>query len=335
MRNSKIADTNELLELFSKIEFSDDDKKLRQNLVKVAKYYCNNPRHQYHVISRFIYEKMKSGDDAIEFILSNIDSMLDYIYYNRRISEFLVKKAGFSCELNDITRSLEKLYDHVALEEERLVNNAEKMKQNSSQIEENVVNTFNSIVSSFQEKVDNVSNSLNANIITVVGLFSAIIFVFFGGITGLASVVTSIVSIKIKKDTIFPMIILLAVGFVLFNIIFLLLYSISKLTDRNIGCRVPGSIQSYYYVEDMAEYENTHYQLYGNNQPYGVDLWNGKYKYFSDRKKADKFAERKSRVGKILNFFWAIIKRIVLRFPYVFVIDCIFIFGIIYLYFQF
>ena len=70
MGNSKIADTNELLELFSKIEFSDDDKKLRQNLVKVAKYYCNNPRHQYHVISRFIYEKMKSGDDAIEFMLA-------------------------------------------------------------------------------------------------------------------------------------------------------------------------------------------------------------------------------------------------------------------------
>ncbi len=82
--------------------------------------------------------------------------------------------------------NLEKLYDHIALEEERLKNNAVNMRVSNNQIQNNVMNTFNSIMDSFQGKVDEVSGSLNANIITVswiIFLLSCLFWWHYGNVS--------------------------------------------------------------------------------------------------------------------------------------------------------
>ena len=124
-------------------------------------------------------------------ILQSMEFRLAFLEYRRENCDQIIRESS-DLEIDKIILNLEKLYDHIALEEERLKNNAVNMRVSNNQIQNNVMNTFNSIMDSFQGKVDEVSGSLNANIITVVGLFSAIIFVFFGGITGMSALVKGI-----------------------------------------------------------------------------------------------------------------------------------------------
>lgn len=318
--NHNSNDTESLLSIFSSYSFTDEEESMARDLEKIVKYYKCNRRHQYHIISRVVYSKMNEGEDIVSYILNNIDSMLTYIRYRREKCEKIVSKNS-NLKIDEIVLNLEKLYDHVALEEERLINNGNVIQNSKAEIERNVVNTFDNILHSFQDKVDEISNSLNANIITVVGLFSAIIFVFFGGVIALSDAINGILQIKEKTDLTMPLIVLCSVGFILFNIIFLLLYSISKIVDKNIGCEV-GFRHAYIYHVEEKEAE----------KKYIVKCGEGFVKEYAEKRKAEKYARRRCKLSKIRQILADIGRRIFLRFPYVLVINFIFITAILYLY---
>lgn len=324
MKNNYNKDTDLLLSIFSSDEFMMEEEALADNLRKIAKYYDKNGRHQYHIISRFVYMKMGEGEDIVSYILNNIESMLTFISYRKAKCEKIVSKIS-KLHIDDIILDLEKLYDHVALEEERLINNGNVIQSSKNEIERNVINTFNSISDSFENnykrKVDETSEALNANIITVVGLFSAIIFVFFGGVTALSDVINAILGIEKKEDLALPLIIILLVGFILFNIIFLLLYSISKIVDKNIGCSVSYPNGWWYHVEE----KDSKYVAYRGTSA---------IKEFEEDKKAQKYVSRRIFLSNIRGWISSVVKRVFLRFPYVFIINFIFISGIVYLYMK-
>lgn len=323
MQYNNTKDTKKLLEIFCSDEYGSSNEEYRKNLIRIVEYYKENGRHQYHIISRFVNEKMMESDDRISYILNNIDEMLRFLAYESEECEKIISDTSTTLNREGIILKLEKLYDHIALEEERLKNNASNMQRSNEQIRIDVVNNFNSITYDFQRKVDEVSGSLNANIITVVGLFSAIIFVFFGGITGMAGVVKGICELKDKEDITIPLLCLTMIGFIMFNIIFFLLYTISKLVDKNIGMTVNSASCNKYSVEDIG------------NGCYGI--WcNGAAtsKCYKDYQKALKKVGRKNWIAKK----WYVVKnwgvRSVFRFPYVLIINIILIVSTIYLYKQ-
>lgn len=322
MQYNNSMDTEELLKIFYSDEYGVDKNELSKSLKEVAKYYDKHTRHQYHIISRFVNEKMQESEDAISYILNNIDAMLAFLEYRRENCERMLRDFS-DLEIDKIILNLEKLYDHIALEEERLKNNAVNMRISNNQIQNNVINTFNSIMESFQRKVDEVSGSLNANIITVVGLFSAIIFVFFGGITGMSTLVTGVCKLKSKKDLTIPLICVCAVGFVIFNIVFLLLYSISKIVDKNIGTTIKGREYVWYDIEKKNE---NCYGITKNGSSTG--------KEYKTQKKAENKIKRKRKLWDAKETFFMCIKKVLFRFPYVLVVNVIFVLGIIYLYKQ-
>ena len=197
------------------------------------------------------------------------------------------------------------------------------MRISNNQIQNNVINTFNSIMESFQRKVDEVSGSLNANIITVVGLFSAIIFVFFGGITGMSTLVTGVCELKSKKDLTIPLICVCAVGFVIFNIVFLLLYSISKIVDKNIGTTIKGREYVWYGFEKK---DDNSYEIMRNGISTG--------EYRNTQQEAERKIKWEQNFFNIKQTIFMCIKKVLFRFPYVLVVNVIFVVGIIYLYKQ-
>jgi len=322
MQYNNSMDTEELLKIFYSDEYGVDKNELSKSLKEVAKYYDKHTIHQYHIISRFVNEKMQESEDAISYILNNIDAMLAFLEYRRENCERMLRDFS-DLEIDKIILNLEKLYDHIALGEERLKNNAVNMRISNNQIQNNVINTFNSIMESFQRKVDEVSGSLNANIITVVGLFSAIIFVFFGGITGMSTLVTGVCKLKSKKDLTIPLICVCAVGFVIFNIVFLLLYSISKIVDKNIGTTIKGREYVWYDIEKKNE---NCYGITKNGSSTG--------KEYKTQKKAENKIKRKRKLWDVKETFFMCIKKVLFRFPYVLVVNVIFVLGIIYLYKQ-
>lgn len=322
MQYNNTKDTTNLLLIFSSDVYSIEEADLENNLKEVTIYYDRHTRHQYHVISQFVNNKMSESEDAISYILNNIDGMLAFLVYRREICEEIIS-SNSKLNANDIILNLEKLYDHIALEEERIKNNATIIRNSNEQIERNVINTFNSIMDSFQNKVDEISNSLNANIITVVGLFSAIIFVFFGGITTLSNLIDGVWKIKTKEDLRIPLIIIMAVGFIIFNIVFLLLYSISKIVDKNIGSSVTGWNGRWYWVEEIKE---GCYGVFHDDKLIG--------KCYRNKNKAEKIANRKIFLSHIKADIQQNAKKIFLRFPYVVIINVILLAGIIYFYIK-
>jgi len=323
MQYNNTKDTEELLLIFASELYSMDENGLANDLKNVAEYYSKHTRHQYHIISHFVYEKMEESKDSISYILNNIDSMLAFLHYRKAECEKII--ASISDELNadTIMLDLEKLYDHIALEEERIKNNAVVVRDSNREIEENVFNTFNSIMNRFQDKVDEISNSLNANIITVVGLFSAIIFVFFGGITSLSDMVNGIWNVKFKEELTIPLLVILVIGLIIFNTIFLLLYCIAKIVDKNIGSLISRKIYRLYYVEKVGD---GCYAVFKNSKQKG--------RLCMSREKAERKATRKNALSFLKSNIQHILKKIFFRFPYVVFVNIIMITAIIYLYIK-
>lgn len=322
MYHNNEKETKILVSIFSSDNFSTEEKDLINNLRKVTQYYRKHRRHQYHLISRIVNARMKEGEDTINYILNNIDNMLTFLEHKREKCNKIIKsESSNKLSIDEILLDLEKLFDHIALEEERIKTNGIIIRNSNQEIASNVIDTFNSVIENFQSKVDEISNSLNANIITVVGLFSAIIFVFFGGITSISDLINGVWKIQSKKELVIPLIVLLVAGFIIFNIVFLLLYSIAKIVDKNIGSSVSGSSARWYWADAI------------NDECYGV-FYDGKPngKCYRSLEKAEKVAKRKRRISSIKASIQMLGKKIFLRFPYVTIINFLFIISIVYLY---
>lgn len=319
MQTDYTNNTEELLLIFSDDTYGIDKDRLVTDIEKTVRYYSLHHRHQYHVVTKYLNLKSSEGEDVANYILHNIDNMLKELQNHKE--EYASTLDSFGLSFDKFIVNLEKLYDHIALEEERILSNENLVNSRTARIEYDVVERFNSIGNDFQRKVDETSNSLNANIITVVGLFSAIIFVFFGGVTSLSEMLNGIWKIKSAKELTYPLIALLVAGFIIFNVIFLLLYIISKIVDKNIGSSVRGNITRWYYVEEV------------DPEIYGI-FWDGTQfgKSYSDKWRAERRAKIKVSLSKLKNFCFQFINRIFFRFPYVTIINGLFILSIIYLY---
>ena len=316
-------DTVEMLTLFSSEKYSTEESDKKEILKKFIEYYTKHQRHQYPVISKFVSDKMGESEDSISYILNNIEDMLLFLKYKTEdLREFIESERKLKAE--ELILNIEKIYDHVALEEERIKSNSISVRNSNEQIERNVINTFNSITDSFQEKVDEISNSLNANIITVVGLFSAIIFVFFGGITTLSSFVDGVFEINKKEELLCPLLALLVVGFIIFNTIFLLLYTIAKIVNKNIGSVISSSLNEYYWYEEKND---SCYLVRSSGKENPV-------KCFNNKEKASRYVKRKERNLKMRRTIKSGFHKTLFRFPYVTIINVILIAGIIFIWIK-
>lgn len=314
-----LKETEELIGIFGE-NFCDDDEYIEKSITLIVEYYMKNGRHSYSTISKIINSKLDQGEDSIIYILLNIKEFMILIKskkYEEQISKISSKKY---C-LEDIVQKLEKLYDHISLEETRIKYNYKMVNNSNTMIENNVMNQFNTTIIEFQNKLDETTNSLNSNIITIVGLFSAIIFVFFGGLTSLSNIVSGIIHVKSLDEIKVPLIVILSFGLIMFNTVFLLLYSVSKIVDKNIGCYVNCN-RPYYYAFDSGD------GYYSVSSGYKVV---SKHRTYEE---ALNVAEKKNncKIEKIFHWISGIFVKIIFRFPHVFLMNLILIVSIIFLY---
>ena len=313
-------ETKDLIDLFTVGHYSNDKDDVGETFKQVSKFYAENPRHQYYKISKYVCSKMEDEQDSISYILNNILNLKTVIQYQEtEYSRWLSEKMiHLTCD--DITNKLNKLYDHIALEEERLINNDKSIRRSGQLLEENLTYNFNSMAKEFSDKFNDMSNGQSANIMTIVGLFSAVIFVFFGGVTGLSSVINGIFQLKTKEDLTIPIILILIIGLILFNIVFVLLYTIAKILDKNIGRKVSTGIYGFYWYNQV---ENC----------FCIYDYNGEKKFcVIDDITAKKKCSRKNKCLKIRKKIRNMINVIIFRYPIVFLFNAISIGFLTYLY---
>lgn len=207
----------------------EDDMVKREIALKLMQLYKDNFRHNYSGFFPIILEISKEENEYdIDCLSNNLETLRAFVE-----ADFV----SGAKEYKTLYSRLEKLCDHLNLE----IGRWSYYSQNEHKIEDIVSRTtkLNKGVQEATQKLDDASKkaaSMQTELIAVLSIFAGIVFTFSGGLTLLGSVMTSI-----NEAEYYEIVVLTAIicGMVIFNTIFLLMYLVGKITERNIyaGCK--------------------------------------------------------------------------------------------------
>ncbi|MBS6025852.1 MAG: hypothetical protein KIB00_17395 [Paeniclostridium sordellii] len=215
----------ELIDRLSK-DSQLDENKLEDYKKEFNEVYSNNYRHEYSQVTKVIFD-MEEGEGRA-FLANKI------------------KDIGNLIEDENTKKSVFKLWDHINLENIRLeqlkkisndTNKAfeevNEVKNKYSQLEDrwNKINKQAEDVDEKLQRMDRDIDNSTAKSITILGIFSGIVMAFTGGISFIASSLERMNEVSIYRLVL--IIILLAMG--IFNIIFMLIYAIGRLSGSYLG----------------------------------------------------------------------------------------------------
>ena len=194
------------------------ERKSQDYYSKFKSIYSNGFRHKYSKLSNFSETKLKADTRTI------LNDLLS------KILECSIKES----ESSDTTKSLQKLLDHLQLESIR-INRFEQLKELESDFVKNVKNS-DEMLNRSDEQLRNVEDRVNGlmqQIISIIGIFSGIVVAFTVSSSMFSGVFENINDLNIWRVLltfdIFAMI--------LFNLLFMLLFCVSKLSGRSIAIR--------------------------------------------------------------------------------------------------
>ena len=241
----------ECIKTLSKELLADEDTK--KNVAdELKKIYQKDFRHNYSDFFPLILEMSKEDNEYnIDCLTDNLESLRAFVEAD------YVKKSG---TYNALYPCLEKLCDHINLEIARwsyysknenaikdnvrkiedIASETEKMNEDVQKAMQNYEKVANELedaqgkISSATRQLNRASKqaeSMQTETIAVLSIFAGIVFAFSGGMTFLGSVMAAITGAEH-----YEMVVLSATicGMVVFNTIFLLMYLVGKITDRNI-----------------------------------------------------------------------------------------------------
>ena len=193
---------------FSEEFLEDLDKYI--DLIKVI--YDDEFRHSYSNITAMLIKLNKENPQALEFVSNNFSSLVD----------------KFPKEENlDAYKSLNKLYDHIILEQIRLTevySDSKELVDNARDLSKQATKLLNRANKIVKETI-----SVKTELITVLGIFAAILLAFVGGLTFSTSVFANLHQTSIYRIVLA----ILLIGFVLSNILYGLFYYIDRLVRRD------------------------------------------------------------------------------------------------------
>lgn len=211
--------------------------------------YENGYRHSYYNISNAIYQNINDRNmsgEPLEFLANNIQKIKD--------------DALLRCKEDEsVYKGINKLYDHVMLEITRINDHTMSMQHLNDRIREFGEDTEKSIeinrtrtwqriarhsdrlnelltakTDSVMGEIEKLKDSIFSQLVAILGIFAAIIIVFFGGASIFAKVLEKIGDI----DWIEAAPVLAITGFVMFNMVFMFLFVISRMINKDIGSKV-------------------------------------------------------------------------------------------------
>lgn len=209
--------------IFEMSDKSCSEADMRVKALKLKDIYSQDFRHSYSSFFPIIVEIFKDENNHNqEYLSTNLELFRKYIE-----SDYI----NANKEFQDIYDNVNKLCDHLNLEIARML----YYSQTNEKILGLEVNSkkLNNDLNSSRKELEAATKraaSIQTELIAVLSIFSAIVMTFSGSFSFLGSALTSIENTVIFK----AILICIVCGMVLFNTVFLLLYLVSKLTERNI-----------------------------------------------------------------------------------------------------
>lgn len=200
---------------------------IREMLLQLLEIYRGGFRHSYSGFFPLIVLISKSTEqESIDFLSDNLEIIHEYIE-----KDFVSGEKEFK----DIYDQLNKLCDHLTVE----IGRWNYYSQNEQKIEDiksrtTVLNDEMSKATKELQRASKQASSIQTELIAVLSIFAAIVLTFSGGFTFLGSIIGAV-----NDARHYEAIILVAIvcGMIIFNTIFLLMYLVGKITERNIYAR--------------------------------------------------------------------------------------------------
>lgn len=207
----------ELLRELSKEAISSAE--LEEKIDSLCAVYRGGFRHMY---SRFYSLVNSLNHTEREILSSNLSGIFE------KTQEYI--RSG-KTENNDEYNCIAKLFDHMNIEFSRVDEAtrhivAEKALEKSIIDKESKVEEINDSIKRISDKYE----KSMTDIISVLGIFSAIVMVFFGGFSYVSNAITALAVVSLVKASI----ICLIAGIVIINTIVAMIYMLAKITGRNI-----------------------------------------------------------------------------------------------------
>lgn len=223
-------------ELLRKIASSEinNNEQLDELCDIVKKYYTDNKRHKYSEVSAYL---METKD--IEYLLENLRKIQDRLNEHSEDENVSIKVFKLidhiSLELNRTNYNSKSFSDmqvnmlNMALSEasKQIHTAVDDIRQEQTRKIEFEVDEFKKGTGELKERVEDSYTQF----VSILGIFSAIVLVFFGGMDGFGSIFSNMQNIGRFKLTF----VVAMVGMIVFDIIFMFLYILAKLLRREIA----------------------------------------------------------------------------------------------------
>lgn len=195
-----------------------------QYLNRLNVLYQDNFKHQYSDFFPIILKILEDDNQYnIEYLSNNLDSLGTYLdeQTSQGITTFDMIYIPFT-----------KLCDHLDLQI-RQTNYYKSMLLKSNDASQDLQSAIMQL-NDANSRIDDATkraNTMQTELISILGIFAAIVMTFSGGFTFLGSCIAAISNATYYESVIIAALIC---GMALFNTIFLMMYFVSKLTERNV-----------------------------------------------------------------------------------------------------
>lgn len=217
--NDQIQEMENSISMFiDMLEKSNEQFKADKAFESLLKYNKEYDRILYSTISNIIYKKYESSGSAelSGTLLSNIDALVKYSE-----SPDNIHKLKDSCKGNTTPKDIDttrktviKIWDHISL--------ASHQYTMLKQTDDDYDRKFKKRIAEYKEEM---TKEMNTQMITMVGIFTALAFLIFGSISSLDGVFENLEM---------PLFKILSIGIIwglcVLNMIFVFLYCIGKMT---------------------------------------------------------------------------------------------------------
>lgn len=236
MRTIPKKNINFILDRIIKINDDIDD-----TIKCLIEFYLVHDRHRYSEVAKYINEKSINDEQVIAFTLMNLEMIIEYCDENEKdIIEPLINNSKENTKYQEnkldcilFKEKLHKLKDHIELELDRIEISANRENDMRTRMVQDLNLSLMHAQQDMEHKANRIEDKLSNTVISVLGIFSAIIIAFFGGLNVLANVLTYLPNSEI---TIYRLIFMSCItGLIVFNTIFMLLYFISRMLDKDMG----------------------------------------------------------------------------------------------------
>ena len=186
---------------------------------KLYEYIHKEDRLLYTNITNYIFAL--NSEEKFGIMQTNLDSVIKYIYSDQ-FEEDYPWEARHKNQRNPYERTKRtvlKLWDHMNLAKRQVAMFNMKDEDYSKIVDEKMKITVNEL-----------SKEVNEQLISLVGIFTALSFLVFGGISSLDNIFEGAKDIPIVKLVIIGLI----WGFCIMNLVFVFMFFVAKLTGLNI-----------------------------------------------------------------------------------------------------